>query len=108
MPNRLFQAAANRDRRRFLALRNTIYGLGTRLLLSKKGYDPKFIHAQAWRYFENALSVHSRVLFSSHKDLTGVQALALMVCADVISSRPSFRTVLVGLKYLRAFSPKMF
>ncbi|KIW24253.1 uncharacterized protein PV07_09981 [Cladophialophora immunda] len=60
------------------ALRNTIYALGSRLFLADKGYDPKVIHNHAWYYFEKALSAYSQILFSSQKDLVGIQALTLM------------------------------
>lgn len=63
----------------WFALRNTIYALGTRLLLSKRGHNPRVIHAQACRYFEAALSVLTKLLFSPSSDLTSIQALALMV-----------------------------
>lgn len=63
----------------WFALRNTVYALGTRLLLSKRGHNPRVIHAQAGRYFEAALSVLTKLIFSPGNDLTSIQALALMV-----------------------------
>ncbi|KAJ9636115.1 hypothetical protein H2204_005387 [Knufia peltigerae] len=58
------------------ALRNTVYASGCRIELSKSA---TFREAQreSWAWFENALSVHSELLFC-HTSLTGVQALALM------------------------------
>lgn len=63
----------------FLALRNVVYAAGFRSILAK---DPSVSFAdaqiQAWRYFENALSVLGDVLFNP-TDLTAVRALVLMV-----------------------------
>jgi len=61
------------------ALRNTVYASGCRQFLSKS-HSVTFVdaQAQAWRYFENALSVHGEILYSS-TGLLAVQALAAMV-----------------------------
>lgn len=48
--------------------------------MSKMGCDPKDIHMHAWLYFENALSIHSHLLFYPQSGLTAIQALTLMVC----------------------------
>lgn len=60
------------------ALRNTIFASGCRIVLSK---DPSITfaeaQAQAWRYFENALSVHTDLLYTP-TGLVAVEALALM------------------------------
>lgn len=63
----------------WFALRNTVYASGCRIMLSKQA-SVTFSEAQsqAWLYFENALSVHTELLYTP-TGLTAVQALALMV-----------------------------
>jgi hypothetical protein len=59
------------------ALRNVIYASGSRIVLAK---TKSFRQANqlAWRWFENALSVHTEILYF-RTSLIGVQALTLMV-----------------------------
>lgn len=61
------------------AMRSTVYASGCMALLSK---DPSVafgdVHRTAWRYFENAISVHTELLITP-TGLSGVQALTLMV-----------------------------
>jgi hypothetical protein len=61
------------------ATRNIVYASGCRILSSK---DPSttFLESQqrAWKYFENAISVHTDLLITP-TGLLAVQALALMV-----------------------------
>jgi hypothetical protein len=63
----------------WFALRNTVYASGCRVMLSKHA-SMTFLEAQAqaWLYFENALSVHTDLLYTP-TGLAAVQALALMV-----------------------------
>ncbi|KAK5304001.1 hypothetical protein LTR99_004457 [Exophiala xenobiotica] len=58
------------------ALRNVIYASGSRIVLAK---TKSFRQANqlAWRWFENALSVHTEILYF-RTSLIGVQALTLM------------------------------
>lgn len=63
------------------ALRNIIYATGSRLALSRRGCEPNEVHSRAFQFFENALSVNLRILFTPQHDLMGVQALTLMVCS---------------------------
>ena len=60
------------------ALRNTIYASGCRIMMSA---DRNFKQSSiaALGYFENALSVHTEILYS-RTSIVGVQALTLMVC----------------------------
>jgi hypothetical protein len=62
------------------ALRNTIYAFGCRSDLGKGSYANTFQEAQAggWRYFENALSRHSELMFC-RTGLMAVEALVAMV-----------------------------
>jgi hypothetical protein len=64
------------------AIRNIIYASGCRIELSKQ---KSFREANqiAWGWFENALSVHSEILYF-RTSLLAVQALTLMVC-DILS-----------------------
>lgn len=61
------------------AMRSTIYASGCMALLSKDS-SVAFgdVHRMAWRYFENAISVHTELLITP-SGLTAVQALTLMV-----------------------------
>lgn len=62
----------------WFALRNTVYASGCRIILSRHasmGFSEA--QAQAWQYFENALSVHAELLYTP-TGLPAVQALALM------------------------------
>ena len=61
------------------AVRNVVYASGCRILSSR---DPSSTfadnHKTAWKYFENAIAVHTELLITS-TGLAAVQALALMV-----------------------------
>lgn len=59
------------------ALRNVIFAAGCRIELAR---SRPFSEAtqQAWKYFENALSVYAKLLFFKTSTL-GVQTLTLMV-----------------------------
>ena len=63
----------------WFALRNVVYAAGCRCILSKDSSVP-FVdaQAQAWKFFENAMSALRDLLFFP-AGLTAVQALALMV-----------------------------
>lgn len=63
----------------WFALQNVVYAIGCRILLSNdRSISFTAVHAQAWKYFERAMSVFSDLLFGP-SSLTAVQALALMV-----------------------------
>lgn len=59
------------------ALRNAIYAAGCRLELSKRG-NFREAYQTAWNFFENALAVHTELLYF-HTSLLAVQALTVMV-----------------------------
>lgn len=67
------------DNPSWYALRNTVYASGCRSVLGKD-HSISFVDAQAraWSFFENALSVHTEILFNP-TGLSAVQALTLMV-----------------------------
>jgi hypothetical protein len=62
------------------AMRNTVYAWGCRLEMSREHGVGVFAEAQsqAWRYFENALSVHTELIYSE-SGLLAVEALFAMV-----------------------------
>lgn len=64
----------------WFALRYTVYASGCRIILSKLSPSTPFAEAQerAWQFFENALSVHTELLYCT-SSLLAVQALAAMV-----------------------------
>ena len=59
------------------ALRNAVYASGCRIELSKYASIQE-ANQSAWGYFENALSVHTEILYF-RASIVGVQALTLMV-----------------------------
>lgn len=65
------------------ALRNTIYAAGCRIEMSRSN-SLKDCNRDAWGYFENALSVHTEVLYF-RTSMVGIQALTLMVSASTKS-----------------------
>jgi hypothetical protein len=65
--------------RSWYALRNAVYAVGCRQLLSREKPGPFLIgNGHGWEYFQNALSVHTELIYS-RSDLMAVQALAVMV-----------------------------
>lgn len=66
------------------AIRNVIYAAGSRIELSKSE-DFRQTNRVAWQWFENALSVHTEILYFRTSTM-GVQALTLMVQIDEMSS----------------------
>jgi len=71
------------------ALRNTVYASGCRIVLSKDdSLRYSDIQKEAWSYFQNAMSVHTELLFT-FTSLMAVRALIAMVCDTYIIYRPS-------------------
>lgn len=71
------------DEPAWYALRNIIYATGSRIHLSKTSTF-RAASQVSWEWFENALSVHTEILYFK-TSLLGVQALTLMVCTTHIS-----------------------
>ena len=73
------QGSSFEDDVSWFALRNAVFASGCRIVMSK---DPTTTfaeaQAQAWRYLENSLSVHTDLLYTP-TGLSAVEALALMV-----------------------------
>lgn len=65
------------------ALRNVIFAFGCRIRQYKKESRATWHEAQdkSWQYFENAMSVHTEILYSSSESC-GVEALLMMVTLD--------------------------
>jgi hypothetical protein len=62
------------------ALRSVVFASGCLEILSRDPSIPfEEAHKQAWKLFENAISVHTELLITP-TGLTAVQALTLMVC----------------------------
>ncbi|KAJ3547726.1 hypothetical protein NM208_g1363 [Fusarium decemcellulare] len=70
---------ASTSDKQWYALRNIIYASGCRYLLSKSSTPDAFseARAQSWKYFENALSAHTDLLYRQ-TDMVSIQALVLM------------------------------
>lgn len=62
------------------ALRNAVYAIGSRIDLATDSSPSSYEAARdtSWAYFENALSVHTELLYMK-SDSTVVEALVLMV-----------------------------
>jgi len=85
------------------ALRNTVYASGCRMECSKAYHSTGFEEARerGWRYFENALSVQSQLLYGK-TDITAVQALVAMVCNSFQKSEAVRLMVVIVLLHRRA------
>ncbi|KEF53908.1 uncharacterized protein A1O9_10310 [Exophiala aquamarina CBS 119918] len=70
------------------ALRNAVYAIGSRLSLATDSHPSSYVVARdtSWAYFENALSVHTELLYM-RTNSTAVEALLLMAFyCEAISS----------------------
>ena len=70
------------------ALRNLIFAAGSRLLLVKRSAKcskESFLSSQSWRYFLNALSIHTDMMFC-RTNLMAIQALTAMVSGRLHNS----------------------
>ncbi|EXJ70411.1 uncharacterized protein A1O5_06479 [Cladophialophora psammophila CBS 110553] len=77
------------------ALRNAIYAFGCRIELSNCGSFQE-ANQSAWGYFENALSVHTEMLYF-RTSIVGVQALTLMAYFTQNIASPCLEYVLCGI-----------
>ncbi|OQU99364.1 Fungal specific transcription factor domain-containing protein [Cladophialophora immunda] len=79
------------------ALRNTIYAAGCRITLSEGAYPSAFLEArtQAWRYFENALSVHTDLIYG-RSGITAIQALLVMAFFAEALGSPALEYMLLS------------
>ncbi|KAH8886612.1 hypothetical protein GQ53DRAFT_875270, partial [Thozetella sp. PMI_491] len=70
---------SNTGNKSWYALRNIVYASGCRIVLSEEATPAAFAasRTQSWRYYENALSVHTELLYS-HVDLDSIRALLIM------------------------------
>lgn len=61
-------------------LRNIVFAIGCRYAVSRGGRPANYIAAQrqSWGYFENALSVHTNLVYMP-SDISAIEAIALMV-----------------------------
>ena len=76
-----FDNGCKEDDIEWYALRNAIYASGCKIHLSKLDQPQSFEQAQceAWKYFENALSVHTELIYM-RSGFMAIQALVTMVC----------------------------
>ncbi|VUC32619.1 unnamed protein product [Clonostachys rosea] len=79
------------------ALRNTIYASGCRVSLCAESDPESFTRsrAESWKYFENALSVHTDLLYVS-SDIMSIQALMLMAFHAEALGTPALEFMLVS------------
>lgn len=78
---RAFHSGPSKDDQAWYALRNTVYAYGCKITLAGQLHAGAFSQAQdrAWKYFENALSVHTELIYM-HSDIDAIEALMAMVC----------------------------
>ncbi|KIW38530.1 uncharacterized protein PV06_09486 [Exophiala oligosperma] len=79
------------------ALRNTVYAIGCLSALSRGPYPSAFVEArsQAWRYFENALSVHTELIYA-RSGMDAVQVMIAMACFSEVLATPALEFMLVS------------
>ncbi|EXJ76280.1 uncharacterized protein A1O5_00788 [Cladophialophora psammophila CBS 110553] len=79
------------------ALRHTVYASGCRITLSLGVYPSAFIEArtQAWRYFENALSMHTDLIYG-RSGVTAIQALLVMAFFAEALGSPALEYMLLS------------
>lgn len=79
------------------ALRNTIFATGCRIEMSEEDSPSSFSEAcsRAWQYFENALSVHTDLVYSQ-TNIMAVQALLLMAFYSEALGSPALEYMLVS------------
>ncbi|KAJ0420293.1 hypothetical protein BJY00DRAFT_313232 [Aspergillus carlsbadensis] len=79
------------------ALRNTVYAGGCSVVLSRESGPEAFARAQAqsWAYFENALSVHTDLVYV-RSDLLAIQALMAMAFYAEGFGNPALEYMLVS------------
>jgi hypothetical protein len=82
----------------YYALRNIVWATGSRIVLSKTTNSFSETWKTSWAWFENALSVHTEVIFLG-SFMTAVQVLILMV-RTVRSKLRSNRGAVVLNSYL--------
>ncbi|OCL02150.1 hypothetical protein AOQ84DRAFT_349537 [Glonium stellatum] len=79
------------------ALRNTVYASGCKISLTKEDRPNAFVDAQAkaWRYFENALSMHTDLIYM-RTGLPAVQTLLAMAFFTEGLGNPALEYMLVS------------
>ncbi|KAF2186192.1 hypothetical protein K469DRAFT_687197 [Zopfia rhizophila CBS 207.26] len=79
------------------ALRNAVYATGCKAHISRNNHPQSFKHAQseAWKYFENALSVHTELIYM-RSGLMAVQALMIMAFFTEGLGAPALEYMLVS------------
>lgn len=84
------------------ALRHVIYAFGARIVHYSKPSENAWIEAQriSWRYFENALSVHTQLIYCCSQ-LQAVESLLLMVKNCII---PFFYVTTLTLAHQALFA----
>ncbi|KIW27762.1 uncharacterized protein PV07_07470 [Cladophialophora immunda] len=90
-----FEGAVTDTDPAWYALRNAVYASGCRIELSKCSSFQE-ANQSAWGYFENALSVHTEMLYF-RTSIVGVQALTLMAYFTQNIASPCLEYVLCGI-----------
>ncbi|KAH6697407.1 hypothetical protein F5X68DRAFT_238826 [Plectosphaerella plurivora] len=87
----------SRSAKDWYAMRNAVYASGCRYLISEARSPEAFSQSRAksWEYLENALSVHTDLLYGS-SGLVGIQALLLMAFHAEALGTPALEFMLMS------------
>ncbi|KIW06082.1 uncharacterized protein PV09_03253 [Verruconis gallopava] len=79
------------------ALRNAVYASGCKVYLSRLSRSNSFVKSQeqAWKYFENALSVHTELIYM-RSSLMAIQALVTMAFFTEGLGNPALEYMLIS------------
>lgn len=95
-----FAGNAKSDEAEWYALRNAVYASGCKVHMVQSSPTNSFESSQnsSWRYFENAMSVHTELIYM-RSGLMAIQALMTMVSIGMLSLN-------MILTQIRPFIPK--
>lgn len=94
---RLHYESGAKDDPAWYAIRNTIFATGCRFTLSEDDSPASYAEAcrQAWGFFENALSVHTELIYYQ-TSFTAIQALLIMAFYSEALGSPALEYMLVS------------
>ncbi|KIW28929.1 uncharacterized protein PV07_04781 [Cladophialophora immunda] len=90
------------------SLRNTVFAIGSRLALGRGGGPVSYAAAQgqSWLYFENALAVHTNLVYM-YSDVSAIECILLMALYCEGVSAPSLEYMLLSTAIRLAFSKRL-
>ncbi|EXJ61496.1 uncharacterized protein A1O5_11812 [Cladophialophora psammophila CBS 110553] len=90
------------------SLRNTVFAIGSRLVLGRGGGPVNYATAQrqSWLYFENALAVHTNLVYMP-SNISAIECILLMAFYCEGISAPSLEYMLLSTAIRLAFSKRL-